>query len=332
MTANRREFVRAGVGAVAAGTAGKLIAAAAEEHVSAEPAALPIVDTHQHLWNLDNFQLSWLKPGEPLRRNFLMDDYRRAVEGLGVAKAVYMEVDVEENQQVAEAEHVIAVCKRPDNPTVAAVISGRPATDGFKAYITRFAKSPFIKGVRRLLFKPEPGLERPFVQGVRLLGGLGLSFDLCLPPTALDVGAKLAARCPDTRFILDHCGNADPKAFSHNESTEAKAEHRADPWRRDLAKVARQPNVVCKISGIVARAEKGRWKADDLAPIINHCLDEFGPDRVVFGSDWPVCTRAATLKQCVAALREVVAGRPEGERKKLWHDNAVEFYGLGGSG
>ena len=80
-------------------------------------------------------------------------------------------------------------------------------------------------------------------------------------------------------------------------------------WQKDIAEVAKRKNVVCKVSGIVASAEPGKWTADDLAPIVNHTMDVFGPDRVMFGGDWPVCTKAATYKQWVEALKTIVADR-----------------------
>jgi predicted TIM-barrel fold metal-dependent hydrolase len=95
-----------------------------------------------------------------------------------------------------------------------------------------------------------------------------------------------------------------------------------------MARLARARNTVCKISGIVARAPKDTWNAEDLAPVINHCLDSFGPDRVMFGSDWPVCTRVASYRQWVTALKEVVGGKSYEQQRKLFHDNAVRFYGL----
>ena len=144
---------------------------------------------------------------------------------------------------------------------------------------------------------------------------------------------NLVDRCPRTRFILDHCGNADPKAFRRaggpGFADAAEALRRAgERWRRDIAELAKRRNVVCKISGIVARAVPGNWTADDLAPIINHCIEVFGPERVMFGGDWPVCTKAATLAQWVAALKDVIRERPLAEQRRLLHDNAVQFYGL----
>jgi predicted TIM-barrel fold metal-dependent hydrolase len=189
-------------------------------------------------------------------------------------------------------------------------------------------KSPEVKGVRQVLHGgATPAgycLQEDFVRGIRLLGERDLSFDLCLRPGELLDGAKLAELCPETRFIVDHCGNADPKAFV---KAVKEPTHDPDAWRRAMETLAKRPNTICKISGVVARAPEG-WTADDLAPIVNHCLDTFGPDRVVFGSDWPVCLLGAKLRQWVDALREIVASRPAEHQQKLWRDNAVQRYGL----
>ncbi|MCI0456933.1 MAG: amidohydrolase family protein [Gemmataceae bacterium] len=281
---------------------------------------MPIVDTHQHLWDLGKFRLPWIKQGSPLARSFLVRDYLEATAGLNVVKAVYMEVDVEPAQQAAEAAYVINLCQRGEGKMAAAVISGRPSAEGFRPYITPFRDSRWIKGVRQVLHGEgtPPGycLAERFVRGIRLLGELGLSFDLCLRPGELADGGKLIDACPDTRFILDHCGN--PNVQTTDPST----------WKRDLAAVARRKNVVCKVSGIVTSARPGCWTADDLAPFVNHTLDVFGPQRVLFGGDWPVCTLAATYRQWVAALGSIVASRPLAEQRQLFHDNAVKFYGL----
>ena len=290
---------------------------------------LPIVDTHQHLWDLGRIRPPWLKRDRPLARNFVMKDYLAATRGLNVVKAVYMEIAVADADLVAEAKSVIELCRRKDNPTVAAVIGGRPGTDGFADYIARFKDSPYVKGVRRIVrkgrAKVHPYLKPAFVRDIRLLGEAGLSFDLCPAPAGLLDAAKLVERCPKTRFIVDHCGNADPNAFR---PAAARPSHDVDLWRKGIDALAKHQRVICKISGIVARMAKGKWSADDLAAVVNHCLRAFGPDRVVFGSDWPVCTRGATLRQWVEALKQIVRARGRAERKKLFHDNAVAFYGL----
>ncbi len=281
---------------------------------------IPIIDTHQHLWDLTKFKLPWLS-GEPaLDKSYLQSDYLKATEGLGVEKSVYMEVDVAEDQQVAEAEYILGVCASGKGPTAAAVISGRPASDGFAAYLDRFKGNRYLKGVRQVLHVPSLPrgycLEPKFVRGIRLLGERGLSFDLCMRNTELRDAAKLIDLCPETRFILDHCGNGDVRSKDRTQ------------WKLDIDEVSRRERVVCKVSGILASAKGGAWSAEDLAPIVNHVLDSFGPDRVMFGGDWPVCTLAATYRQWVEALRLIVASRGDAERRKLWHDNAAHYYGL----
>ena len=310
---DRRQFLHAGLA-----VAGSAALAAAD---TKKEKAVPIVDTHQHLWDLKQFKLPWVKEGSPLAKNYVLDDYRKATEGLNVVKTVYMEVDVDPSQQDAEADFVIGLCKDAQKTRMyGAVISGRPASDGFKKYVSRFKGSKHIKGLRQVLHnegnKAGYCLEPAFVKGIQLLGDLGLSFDICIRPGELADAAKLIDECPGTRFILDHCGNANVQAKDRT------------AWQKGMGEVAKRKNVVCKVSGIVASAKPGAWSADDLAPIVNHTLDAFGPDRVMFGGDWPVCTLAATYRQWVEALKAIVRGRKEEEQLKLFHDNAVKFYGL----
>jgi L-fuconolactonase len=316
---NRRRFLQQ-----AATVAGSLACttALAADPPQGKTEMIPIIDTHQHLWDLTQFHLPWIKKGDKLAANHVMSDYRKAVAGLNVVKTVYMEVDVDPAQQPAEADFVIATCKQPDNPMAAAVISGRPASADFPKYLARYKNSAYIKGVRQVLHGEGTRagfcLEETFIKGVQLLGACNLSFDLCMRAGELLDGAKLIDSCPETRFILDHCGNASVVQKDRSQ------------WQKDIAAVAKRRNVVCKVSGIVASAPPGQWTADDLAPIVKHTLEVFGPDRVMFGGDWPVCTLAASYKQWVEALKQIVADRPIEEQRKLFHDNAAVFYDLRG--
>ena len=295
---------------------------------------LPIVDTHQHLWDLRRFTLPWLD-GEgtgPLRGNHLLGDYLAASEGTGIDRTIYMEVDLDPDQRPEEAEFAIGMCESPDNPVAGAVISGSPGEEGFRDYIDRLKGNRFVKGVRQVLHVPnaEPGrcLREGFVRDVRYLGEAGMSFDLCLRPAELADATRLADHCPETRFILDHCGNADPGivngAAGHDP---ANPSHTREQWLSDIGTLGEREHVVCKISGIVARAPAG-WNAATLAPSVDHCLDSFGPERVVFGGDWPVCNLGANLGAWTAALREIVSARPREEQAKLFAGNAERIYGL----
>ena len=296
---------------------------------------LSIVDTHQHLWDMAQFSLPWLALDgvEPLRKNHLMSDYLAAAEGTNVAKTVYMEVDVIPEQRVEEAEFVIGLCESDDYPMAGAVLSGNPGDENFRQYMGRFKDNSFIKGIRMVLHVPEAErghcLQEGFIRDMQFLGEIGESFDLCLRPGELGDAVDLVDQCPDTLFIVDHCGNADPQivngAAEHD--PENPFSHTKEQWQRDITALGERENVVCKISGIIARAPEG-WNADALAPTVNHCLDSFGPDRVVFGGDWPVCNLGASLGEWAKALREIVSGRSEEEQEKLLAGNAERLYGL----
>ena len=294
---------------------------------------IPIVDTHQHLWDLSQVQPPWLS-GAPkiLSQTYGLAEFAKATEGLNVVQAVYMEVDVAPEDQVKEADTLIEICRSKKGPTVAAVISGRPGEESFAPYIRRYAKEKEIKGVRQVLHAETAEkamcLKPQFVASVKLLGELGLSFDLCMRPGELTDGLALAKQCPGTRFIVDHCGNADPSVFLKDAAPSDQPAHDPQKWRDDIKALADQENIICKISGIIARAPKGIPYVESLAPIVNHCLDSFGLDRVIFGGDWPVCLLGGSYKDWVTTLRQIISIRPFADQKKLLHENARKFYGL----
>jgi L-fuconolactonase len=288
-----------------------------------------IIDTHQHLWVRDQIDPPWVGSAAGiLRLSYGPEEYREATRGLNV-RTVYMEIAAADADLDREAETAIAWCSAKSSTMVGAIIGGRPASDGFADYIARHTKSKAVQGVRQILHAgstpPKTCLDPQFAAGMRVLGEKGLTFDLCMRPRELDDGAKLAKDCPDTRFVVDHCGNVDPKAFLPKSSE--KPSHSADDWKRSMERLAALPNVMCKISGLVARAPL-TWDAGTLAPAVNHCLDTFGPDRVTFGSDWPVCLTRSTVQQWVVALREIISMRSAQDQEKLWSGNALRLYKL----
>lgn len=280
---------------------------------------IPIVDCHQHLWDLSQFRLRWLPRDGPLAKSHTMADYLREAEGLNIVKTLYMEVDVAPEQRDAEAEYVFDLCARDDNPMVGAVIRGDPSADDFPAFLSRLKGNKYLKGVRQVLHGGMPRrycLQQKFIEGCRLLGKLGLRFDICIRAEELLDAAILVDRCPDTQFVLDHCGNANVQSPDRS------------AWKRDIAMVAKKKNVVCKISGIIASAKPNEWKAQDLAPIIQHCAEIFGPDRILWASDWPVCTMTASLRQWVETARALVHRWSQEDQHKFFHANAEKFYGV----
>ncbi|HXJ91337.1 MAG TPA: amidohydrolase [Terriglobia bacterium] len=289
-----------------------------------------IIDTHQHLWDLDLFSYAWLAGAEPpqgsvaagrpvLNRSFCMPDYLAATAELGVVKSVHLEADVDERFMLAETRHILALADQPDNPLAGVVACGRPEHADFRDYLDQIVGHPKLKGVRRILHTQpdELGQASTFKDHVRALSTYGLSFDICVLARQLPIAIALVKYCPEVTFILDHCGVPQVK------------EKVLDPWRSHIREIAALPNVCCKVSGIVAYADPARWTPEDLRPYVEHVIECFGWDRVMFGSDWPVCTLSATCRQWVEALSSLTANASPSDRIKLFYDNAMRVYRLG---
>ena len=257
---HRRDFHRRVAAATFSCTAWRPLLSLADESLSSKTRqSIPIIDTHQHLWDLQRQKVPWLENApEVLRKSYVTRDYLEATKGLNVVKAIYMEVDLAPADHLAEVDLITRLCKSPDHPTVAAVVGGRPGSDGFADYAQTIARNPHVKGVRQVLHGATPPgycLSDQFVSSMRLLGELGLSFDLCLRTDELSDAVKLVDQCRDTRFIVDHCGNADPKALLPASRRDgAKPSHDPDAWRKAITELGQRQHVVCKISGVVARA------------------------------------------------------------------------------
>jgi predicted TIM-barrel fold metal-dependent hydrolase len=289
-----------------------------------------IIDTHQHLWDLDLFSYAWLAGAEPpprsaaagrpvLNRSFRMADYLAATAGLGVEKSVHLEADVDEPLMLAETRYILALADQPDNPLEGVVACGRPEHTDFRNYLDQIVGHPKLKGVRRILHTQPDALGQSliFKDHVRSLAGYGLSFDICVLARQLPIAIALVKHCPDVTFILDHCGVPQVK------------EKVLDPWRAHIREIAAFSNVYCKVSGVVAYADPTSWTLEDLRPYVEHVIECFGRDRVMFGSDWPVCTLSATYRQWVEALLSLTASASLSDRIKLFHDNATRVYRLG---
>ena len=296
----------------------------------------PIIDTHLHYWDLSQFVLPEVESYEPLKRNFSLSDAAQATEKLNIEKIVYMEVNLIQEQKYSEALYISEICEKDDNPICAAFIGGNPLSYSFRDYAPLFKDNKYIKGVRHVLHPPEVKrgycLESEFVDSIRFLGELGLRFCICIRPSELNDAVKLAELCPETTLILDHCGNGVP-AIVNGSLKESEYgidifRHNPDQWMKDIEDLAKKENIVCKISGMLFKTDPDSATPEFLAHTINHCLDAFGPDRVIFGSNWPVCTLTASYKTCLSLLREVVKNRSDEFQNKLFYENAERLYKL----
>jgi predicted TIM-barrel fold metal-dependent hydrolase len=277
-----------------------------------------IIDTHQHLWDLNLFQYSWLTSLPTLNRSYRMADYLHAAASANIVKSIHMEADVDQAFMLDETMHVLGLIEQPENPLTAIVACARPENKDFYDYLNKIARNPKVKGIRRVLHtQPDHiGQDEGFLAHVGSLADYNLSFDVCVLARQLPIAINLVSRCPRVTFILDHCGVPQVK------------DRIMDPWRDHIAELARFSNLYCKVSGLVAYADPQKWTAEDLRPYVEHVIACFGWDRVVFGSDWPVCTVSASLQQWVDALTLITQGAGEANQKRLFHDNAIRVYRL----
>ena len=271
-----------------------------------------IIDTHLHLVYPQKFSYPWLVDAPSLNRGWSVEAYFAEASALGITGAIHMEVDVAPRDIHDETRFALTL------PGIVGAIAGcRPESEGFLGEIEKLISLSGVKGVRRVLHQVPDAVSQTalFVANIRQLQAFDLCFDLCVRADQLPLAIALARQAPDIQFILDHCGV--PKV----------AEGQTEPWRADITELARLPNVAAKISGIAAYAGAD-WTVDSLRPYIEHIIESFGWDRVVWGSDHPVVTLTGTLTRWVEATQEIVAGTSESERAKLWHGNAQRIYGV----
>jgi L-fuconolactonase len=277
-----------------------------------------IVDTHLHIWDLGRISYPWLAGVPGLNRPHLLGDYRKATEGLGIEKMVFVQCEADFAQYAEEVEWVTA--QALTDPGLRGIVAWAPLGKGTAARpeLARLARNPLLRGIRRIIqFEKDPGfcLRPDFVKGVQLLPEFNLTFDICIKGDEQFRNAiELVRRCPEVKFIADHIN----KPFIK--------ERILQPWAGHMRELSALPNTWCKMSGLMNEADWETWKPSDLKPYIAHVLSCFGTGRVMFGGDWPVCTLAGTHRRWFDTLFDAVAGLSVAEQRKLFHDNAEAFY------
>jgi predicted TIM-barrel fold metal-dependent hydrolase len=274
-----------------------------------------LVDTHQHLWDLGKFKYSWCANIPPLNRTFALEDYAEAARGLEIRKTIFMECDVDEPYVLDEARYIAGLAEM--NPLISGIVaSGRPESQGFEEHLDQLSALRKVRGIRRVLHTQPDELSgsQVFVRNIQRLASRGLTFDVCVLARQLPAAIRLVRACPEVTFILDHCGVPNVK------------DRELEPWRRHITELSACPNLVCKVSGLVAYADSAKWTVADLRPFVEHVVEAFGWHRLVWGGDWPVCTLSASLAQWVEATHQLFAGASADERAALFHRNAERIY------
>lgn len=273
------------------------------------------IDAHQHFWNVSRLSYPWMPAGDSvLRRNYLPEDLAPVLRQHHFDGCLVVQANVVMDETwwlldlAAQHEFIRGV--------VAWVDLTDPRLGDALDQCGRHAK---FKGVRHIVHdEPDPRwLLRPGVlRGLRELAQRGLPYDLLLRPPHLPLIPELADKVPELRMVIDHL--AKPLI----------AAGELEPWARDIEIVSRIPGMHCKVSGMITEANHASWSADDLRPYVQHALHLFGPGRLMFGSDWPVCRLAGSWKQVLAAFTQACGPLPQAEREKILGETAVAFYSL----
>jgi len=279
----------------------------------------PIIDGHAHLWDPARIPLRWASSAPALNTRHLIAEYDAALGAVVVAGMVFMECDVDAERSLDEAVMISEIADH--EPRLKAIVAQAPLERGEAVAedLDALARLPRLRGIRRIL-QDEPDIEAvlddKFIAGLNLLPRNNLHFEVCIYHHQLGAIVDLVRRLPNVTFMLDHIAKPPIKTGM------------IEPWRTRIAELAAVPNVMCKLSGLVTEADHANWQAADLKPYIDHVVDSFGFDRLVFGSDWPVLTLAGSLPQWVDILDNAFTGASADELRYFWVENAEAFYRL----
>ena len=280
-------------------------------------APLGIVDAHVHFWDPSVLRYPWLEGLPSLDRPFLPAAYTSATSGIPIESMMLVEANCLPHQTLGEADFFEEAAGLDSR--VAGIVAFASLTTPAELDVTldALAARPLVKGIRHNIQGEAAGFcTRPsFVDGVRKVGARGLTFDLCATHDQLRDVVELVRLCPDTRFVLDHCGKP------------AIRDRRLDPWRTDIADLAECANVWCKLSGLVTEASPTEWREADLVPYASHVVERFGTERVMYGSDWPVLTLTADYAAWFRFTEWLTNGWSDAEQRAFYRGNALRAYG-----
>lgn len=275
----------------------------------------PVVDSHQHYWDLDRFQYPWMSDEmQILKRNYVPADLVPDLERAGVDCTVV----VQAQHNLDEGRWILGMAD--DDSRIAGLVGWLDLkSESLEAQIAEFKPQKKFVGVRHVVHD-EPDdrwlLRDDVIRGLQLLAKHELPYDLLLRPQHLKHIPELARKVPDLAMVVDHL--AKPLI----------AAGEIKPWKKDFEAVAKLPNTFCKVSGMITEADHANWKPTDLVPYIDIALEAFGPSRLMYGSDWPVCRLAGEYQQVIDAARGGLSGLSDSESAEVFGGTACRFYGL----
>jgi L-fuconolactonase len=273
------------------------------------------IDSHQHFWKYDPPAYPWINESmSVLKRDFLPEDLAPLLASVGFAGAVA----VQARQVVEETEWLLALSEKHD--FIRAVVGwvDLRAPD-IATVLRKYSAYPKLRGVRHVV-QDEPDdrfmLSPEFQRGTACLHEVNLTYDLLIFPKQLPAAVSLAERFPAQPFVLDHIGK--PSILNRE----------IEPWKTHLERLARCPNVYCKLSGMVTEAALGKWQPDEFYPYLDMVIAAFGTERVMIGSDWPVCTLSGEYVSVVGIVMEYIRQFSTEAQTQILGGNCSRFYGI----
>ncbi len=276
---------------------------------------MPVIDSHHHFWRYSDEEYGWIPPDwSALRRDFLPEDLQAEIAAAGVDGVV----SVQARQSLIETEWLLEHAARHD--FIRGVVGWLPLVDAdIEAHLDRFAAHAKLRGLRHVL-QGEPDdaymLRPDFERGVRALTRRRLAYDVLILERHLPNAIVFADRHADATLIVDHV--AKPRI----------AAGELEPWSKNIRELARRPHVACKLSGMVTEADVRTWTPESLRPYFEVVLEAFGPGRILFGTDWPVCLAACGYARWKETVETWITPLSPAERAAILGDNAVRLYRL----
>jgi L-fuconolactonase len=279
----------------------------------------PIVDAHFHIYDPNHLPYSWIdRLPVVLQEARDIGDYRRAIEGIAVERAVFVEFLIDPGQHLAEAENAQRLSEA--DRLIGAFVAHAPVEKGAAVAtdLEALVAIPAVRGIRRILEdgKFEMALDPDFIEGVKAVGRSGLSFEIGVRHWGLTFGLELARRCPEVTFVLDHL------------ATPGIRQGLREPWWTQIREFASLPNTLAKMSGVMAGLSAATWKKADVVPYLGHAIECFGCDRLMFGSDWPMFTPILSYADWVDIVETAASGASDAEKRSLFRDTAIHHYRL----
>lgn len=272
------------------------------------------IDSHNHFWKFDAVRDAWINEDmHVIRRDFLPGDLVPLLIKNGIEGTVTVQAD----QSEAETEFLISLANEHDFIKGVVGWVDLLAPD-LRSRLEHFARFNKLKGFRHVVQgEPAGFLSNPdFAKGVKALAEYGFTYDLLIYHFQLKEALTFVARVPEVNIVLDHI--AKPSIRSKEKTS----------WELEIAALSTFENVSCKLSGMVTEADWKNWTRDDFYPYLDEVLESFGPSRIMYGSDWPVCLVAATYDQQLGIVEDYISSLSSGEQNAILGDNAVGFYKL----